>query len=86
MFLRVAVMLAVARVDSHGTRGACARRGREPVGLSAGEIRIAGTKMLVGCGGETLLGVSRVKLQGRKDVSAVEFANGAHLQPGEHFD
>jgi methionyl-tRNA formyltransferase len=75
-----------------GFRGATCQITGEPVskdqepGLSAGEIRIAGTKMVVGCGGKTLLGVSRVKLEGRKDVSALEFANGAHLQPGEHFD
>ncbi len=75
-----------------GFRGATCQIMGEPVSkdhepaLSAGEIRIAGTKILVGCGGETLLGVSRVKLEGRKDVSALEFANGAHLQPGEHFE
>jgi len=75
-----------------GFRGATCQIMGEPVSkdhepaLSAGEIRIAGTKILVGCGGETLLGVSRVKLEGRKDVSAFEFANGAHLQPGEHFE
>jgi len=73
-------------------RGATCQIMGEPVSkdhepaLSAGEIRIAGTKILVGCGWETLLGVSRVKLEGRKDVSALEFANGAHLQPGEHFE
>ena len=75
-----------------GFKGATCQITGEPVStdhepaLSVGEIRIAGTKMLVGCGRETLLGVSRVKLEGRKDVSALEFANGAHLQPGEHFD
>jgi len=75
-----------------GFRGATCQIMGEPVSkdhepaLSAGEIRIAGTKILVGCGWETLLGVSRVKLEGRRDVSALEFANGAHLQPGEHFE
>jgi len=75
-----------------GFRGATCQIMGEPVSkdhepaLSAGEIRIAGTKILVGCGGETLLGVSRVKLEGRRDVSALEFANGAHLRPGEHFE
>jgi methionyl-tRNA formyltransferase len=53
--------------------------------LSPGQIRIASDKLLVGCGGEILLGVSRVKVEGRKEVSALEFANGAHLQLGEHF-
>jgi methionyl-tRNA formyltransferase len=54
--------------------------------LSPGEIRIASDKLLVGCGGKTLLGVSRVKVEGRKEVSALEFANGAHLLLGEHFN
>jgi len=54
--------------------------------LPAGQILLADDKLIVGCGGETLLGVSRVKVQGRKDVSALEFANGAHLQPGDRFD
>ena len=54
--------------------------------LSNGEIHLRGADLFVGCGGKTLLGVSRVKLEGRKEVSALEFANGARLQPGEHFD
>jgi methionyl-tRNA formyltransferase len=56
------------------------------IALSNGEIHIQGAELFVGCGGKTLLGVSRVKLEGRKEVSALEFANGARLQPGEHFD
>ena len=54
--------------------------------LPAGQILLADDKLIVGCGEETLLGVSRVKVQGRKDLSALEFANGAHLQPGDRFD
>jgi methionyl-tRNA formyltransferase len=37
------------------------------------------------CGGATVLRIQTVKLEGRKDVSAMEFANGARLKPGEHF-
>jgi methionyl-tRNA formyltransferase len=44
-----------------------------------------GRELLVSCGEETLLRVSRVKVEGRKEVSALEFANGARLQSGEHF-
>jgi methionyl-tRNA formyltransferase len=54
--------------------------------LSTGQIVLADDKLIVGCGGETLLGVSRVKAEGRKEVSALEFANGARLQPQERFD
>jgi methionyl-tRNA formyltransferase len=53
--------------------------------LAPGEIRFERSDLLVGCGEETLLAVSRVKVEGRKEVSALEFANGARLQSGEHF-
>ena len=59
---------------------------QDELSLAPGEIRVRNSELLVGCGRETLLGVSRVKVQGRKEVSALEFANGAHLQPGERFD
>jgi methionyl-tRNA formyltransferase len=70
--------------------GACHISG-EPVSkgydfeASAGEIRVEGGELLVGCGEKTLLRVLRVKPEGRKEVSALEFANGARLQPKEHF-
>jgi methionyl-tRNA formyltransferase len=50
-----------------------------------GEILFERSELLVSCGEETLLRVLRVKVEGRKEVSAPEFANGAHLQSGEHF-
>jgi len=37
------------------------------------------------CGGTTVLRVLAVKLEGRKQVSASEFANGARLKTGELF-
>jgi methionyl-tRNA formyltransferase len=33
----------------------------------------------------TVLRIQSIKLEGRKEVSALEFANGARLKPGEHF-
>jgi methionyl-tRNA formyltransferase len=39
----------------------------------------------VTCGGATLLHLSAVKLEGRKQVSTAEFLNGARLLPGERF-
>jgi len=72
-------------------RGATCQLQGQPVSkdhasnLSPGEIRFERSELLVGCGGETLLEVSRVKVEGRKEVSALEFANGARLQSGEHF-
>ena len=53
--------------------------------VAPGQIRCERSELLVGCGGETLLGLSRVKVEGRKEISALEFANGARLQPEEHF-
>ena len=53
--------------------------------LAPGEIRFERSDLLVGCGEKTLLAVSRVKVEGRKEVSALEFANGAHLRSEEHF-
>ena len=64
----------------HGMAGT-----QHAVTFAAGEIRFARSELLVCCGKETLLGVSRVKVEGRKEVSALEFANGARLQSGEHF-
>jgi methionyl-tRNA formyltransferase len=58
---------------------------KHELGLPPGEIRVEASDVLVACGGKTLLRVARVKMEGRKEVSALEFANGAHLRPGEHF-
>jgi len=72
-------------------RGATCQLQGQPVSkdrasnLSPGEIRFERSELLVGCGDETLLGVSRVKVEGRKEISALEFTNGARLQSGEHF-
>ena len=72
-------------------RGAASQLSGAPVSnsqdlvLASGQIHFESDKLLVGCGEETLLGVSRVKVEGRKEVSALEFANGARLQVGEHF-
>ena len=72
-------------------RGATCQLSGEPASndqglkLAPGQMRLDHANLLVGGGGETLLGVSRVKVEGRKEVSALEFANGARLQPGEQF-
>jgi methionyl-tRNA formyltransferase len=42
-------------------------------------------QLLVSCGHTTVLRVTSVKLEGRKQVSASEFANGARLASGERF-
>jgi methionyl-tRNA formyltransferase len=42
-------------------------------------------EVMVHCGSATYLRLLSVKLEGRKQVSAAEFANGAHLLTSEHF-
>ena len=41
---------------------------------------------MVVCGHATLLRLTAVKLEGRKQISASEFANGARLTTGDHFN
>jgi methionyl-tRNA formyltransferase len=50
-----------------------------------GQILYDGKELLVACGQQSLLYVSHVKPEGRKQVSAVDFANGVHLRSGEYF-
>jgi methionyl-tRNA formyltransferase len=52
---------------------------------AVGQIRYDGKNLLVACGQQSFLQVSHVKLEGRKQVSAVDFANGARVRSGEHF-
>ncbi|MBZ5645408.1 MAG: methionyl-tRNA formyltransferase [Acidobacteriia bacterium] len=54
-------------------------------GIAAGEIVFSGKEMQVGCGGGTRLRVEFVQVEGRKRISAQEFANGARLAAGERF-
>lgn len=50
-----------------------------------GEILKADGNMVVSCGEGTALLLEFIQLEGRKRVSALEFANGAHLTPSEQF-
>jgi methionyl-tRNA formyltransferase len=60
-------------------------------GRAIGEEGVPGTILgaksdwFVSCGHTTLLRLVSVKLEGRKQGSASEFANGARLKPGERF-
>ena len=58
-----------------------------PVNVGApGTISREDTQILVACGHATLLRLLSVKLEGRKQISAEEFANGARLTERERFD
>jgi methionyl-tRNA formyltransferase len=50
-----------------------------------GEIFLGAGKVYVACGAATALHLSHVKLEGRKQIPAHEFANGARLQARERF-
>jgi methionyl-tRNA formyltransferase len=50
-----------------------------------GQMLYDSKELLVACGQQSFLHVSHVKVEGRKQVSAVDFANGAHVRSGEHF-
>ncbi len=50
-----------------------------------GALLSHGGNLLVSCGHATVLRITAVKLEGRKQISASEFANGSHLKAGERF-
>jgi methionyl-tRNA formyltransferase len=55
-------------------------------GAVPGTLLVEGKNVLVSCGDTTRLRILTVKLEGRKEVSALEFANGARLKTVERFD
>jgi methionyl-tRNA formyltransferase len=72
-------------------RGQTCQLWAEPFALSTltgsapGTISREGTQILIACGHATLLRLLSVKVEGRKQISAVEFANGARLTERERF-
>lgn len=54
-------------------------------GAAPGVLLLEKDGFRVVCGGGSLLEVSSVKQEGRKQISAAEFMRGARLQPGELF-
>ncbi|MCU1243909.1 MAG: Methionyl-tRNA formyltransferase [Candidatus Acidoferrum typicum] len=55
-------------------------------GGAPGTIFREDTQILIACGHATLLRLISVKVEGRKQISAVEFANGARLTERERFE
>jgi methionyl-tRNA formyltransferase len=54
-------------------------------GLPVGTIVASGAETLVVCGEGTSLELESVRLEGRKRITARDFANGARIKPGEKF-
>jgi methionyl-tRNA formyltransferase len=59
---------------------------RTLTGGASGTIFREDTQILIACGHATLLRLLSVKVEGRKQISAVEFANGARLTDRERFE
>jgi methionyl-tRNA formyltransferase len=59
---------------------------RTLTGSAPGTIFREDTQILIACGHATLLRLLSVKVEGRKQVSSVEFANGARLTERERFE
>jgi methionyl-tRNA formyltransferase len=53
--------------------------------LGVAEIRLVDEFLLVGCGGDTSLKISAVQPEGKKRMSARDFANGYKPETGERF-
>jgi methionyl-tRNA formyltransferase len=53
--------------------------------VEPGELGSSGKEIYVVCGESTHLRVESIQLEGRKRVSAEEFANGARLAPADRF-
>ena len=51
--------------------------------IPGGELRIAGEKLLVGCGGGTALELIQLQPEGKKAITAREFVSGYRPQPEE---
>ena len=53
--------------------------------VTPGELILAGSEIHVACGDGTRLRLEAIQIEGRKKITATEFANGAHLAPAERF-
>ena len=71
------------RSQSCNLRGELAPR--EVRDAAPGTILVKKNELLVACGDATVLRLLTVKVEGRKEVSAAEFANGVRLKSGERF-
>jgi methionyl-tRNA formyltransferase len=59
--------------------------GESRSGLATGEIIVSSREMLVRCGEGTNLRLQSIQMEGRKKVTAREFANGARIRVAERF-
>ncbi len=51
--------------------------------LAAGELAVAGERVIAGCGAGTTIAIDELQLEGKRRMSAREFINGYQPKPGE---
>ena len=61
------------------------RTGMAGTNVPPGEIIQAGKEIRVACGDSTLLRLDSAQIEGRKKLTAVQFANGARIAPGDRL-
>jgi methionyl-tRNA formyltransferase len=67
------------------TEGGDAVYAGDELGAPAGTLLVRAGTVHVTCGQRSKLELTEVQLEGRRRITASEFANGMHLTPGEHF-
>lgn len=60
-------------------------RPAQPDRLAPGQIAVAGTRLLLGCGQNTALELLEIQLEGKRRMSALEFINGYRPKSGDQF-
>ena len=60
-----------------------ARPATDGFSLTAGEMRVAGHRLLVGCGATTILELIQVQPEGKRGITAKEFVSGYRPKPKE---
>jgi len=60
-------------------------RGMAGAHITPGEIFPSTKEIYIVCGEGTCLRLESIQVEGRKKISAREFANGARIAPGDHF-
>lgn len=62
-----------------------ARPAQEGIPVAAGQLHVAGDKLFVGCGSETVLELLQVQPEGKKAITAREFISGYRPAQGERL-
>ena len=60
--------------------------GFEKIHLLPGVLRITGGKVIVGCGNDSVLEILKIQPEGKKEMSAKEYANGFPEHDGKKFE